>query len=143
MSLRNEEGTLTSFYAGDTPPAWAQARITNPSAWEVAPEQEATPAPAAPPAPAEDEPEATPAFEQEADSQEEAAPAPDDEPVDESAQADSSADEDLLGAPAVPAKRGAGSGRAAWMEYAKYRGLQLPEDASRDAIIEAVENLSE
>ena len=39
-----------------------------------------------------------------------------------------------------PPKAGPGSGRDAWVAYAQRAGLEVDEDASRDDVIDAVEN---
>lgn len=39
---------------------------------------------------------------------------------------------------AVPAKEGPGSGKARWAEYADSVGVEVPEGAARDAIIQAI-----
>lgn len=39
----------------------------------------------------------------------------------------------------IPAKEGPGSGKARWAEYAASVGVEVPEGASRDAIIEAIQ----
>lgn len=44
------------------------------------------------------------------------------------------------GGPAAPPKSGAGSGRDAWAEYAAARGVTVPEGASRDDIVGALES---
>ncbi|WP_194821300.1 hypothetical protein [Micromonospora sp. S-DT3-3-22] len=38
-----------------------------------------------------------------------------------------------------PPKGGAGSGAPAWREYADRRGVEVPADASREAVIEALD----
>lgn len=40
--------------------------------------------------------------------------------------------------PEEPPKAGPGSGAAAWRDYAEQIGVEVPEDASRDEIINAV-----
>lgn len=39
----------------------------------------------------------------------------------------------------IPARGGAGSGAGAWADYAKAKGFEVPDDASREDIIEALE----
>lgn len=39
----------------------------------------------------------------------------------------------------IPAKEGPGSGKARWAAYAASIGVEVPEGASRDAIIDAIE----
>lgn len=39
----------------------------------------------------------------------------------------------------IPARGGAGSGAGAWAAYAKAKGFDVPADASREEIIEALE----
>lgn len=39
---------------------------------------------------------------------------------------------------AIPSRGGAGSGAGAWAEYAKAKGFEVPADASREEIIEAL-----
>ena len=104
---------LATFPVGSTPPAWAQALITNPKAWASAPES--APAP------------------------EDAPPAPEEAPPAEAPDAPAAPEEDLLGELPEPPKRGAGSGRAAWAAYADSKGVKYADDASRDDIIELVE----
>lgn len=41
--------------------------------------------------------------------------------------------------PAIPSRGGAGSGVAAWVEYAKASGYELDADLTRDEIIAALE----
>lgn len=39
---------------------------------------------------------------------------------------------------AVPAKDGPGSGKARWADYAESLGVEVPEGAARDSIIQAI-----
>lgn len=39
---------------------------------------------------------------------------------------------------AIPAKEGPGSGKARWADYAESLGVEVPEGAAREAIIQAI-----
>ena len=120
VTVRDDRFRLVTFAAGDTPPAWAQALITNPKAWESG-----TPAP-------------TP----EGESQEDAPPAAEDQSPADGPDTDAEPSEDLVGELPEPPKRGAGSGRDAWVAYAQSKGVTVTDDMSRDEVIDAVEALS-
>lgn len=47
------------------------------------------------------------------------------------------------GGTAEPPKSGRGSSREAWAVYAQARGLEVPDDASREEIVAAVEHARE
>lgn len=120
VTLRDDRSRLVTFPPGSTPPAWAQALITNPKAWRSAPAAEPTSPPEAP-------------------SQEDAPPAPDEAPPAEAPEPDAGADEDLVVELPEPPKRGAGSGKDAWAAYARSKGITVTADMNRDEIIDAVE----
>jgi hypothetical protein len=44
VTLLGPDFQLATFPVGSTPPAWARALITNPKAWETAPQEDAPPA---------------------------------------------------------------------------------------------------
>lgn len=120
VTLRDDDFRLVTFPAGSTPPAWASALITTPSAWESAPAAESTPEPEDP-------------------AQEDAAPAVEEAPPAEAPGVPDEPEEDLVGELPEPPKRGAGSGRDAWVAYANSKGITFAPDASRDDIIAATE----
>lgn len=125
VTLRDERGVLFTCLAGSTPPAWAAARIKMPRAWASAPAQESAPTPE----PVVPEPVVAEPVEE--------VPAP---PVEEAPAPESTPDapeavEDLIGELPEPPKRGAGSGRDAWVAYAASKGVTVTADTSRDEII--------
>jgi len=154
VTVRDDSFRLVTFLAGDTPPAWARARITNPRAWEVAPSAEPSPTPEAPEQTSPEEDfddapgEAAPVGDVgagEAPASQAPSPAPETPAPAESTPETSQADEDLIGGlPArlpEPPKRGAGSGRDAWAAYARQPefGITVTDAMTRDEIIDAVE----
>lgn len=93
VHVRDSDGVVSVFGPGDTIPAWASKQITNPKAWDTAPEVV----------------------------------------------------EDLSGSGAgavdvpVPARGGKGSGLPKWQAYAKFKGYEFDDDATREDIIAALE----
>lgn len=94
VHVRDADGVVSVFGPGDTIPAWAAKQITNPKAWDTAP---------------------------------------------------NAAADDLSGGAAgavevpVPAKGGKGSGLPKWQAYAKFKGYEFDDDATREDIIAALE----
>lgn len=101
------------YRPGDTPPAHVAERITNPKAWAGDVDDGAE-------GDVRNTPEATGgAHTRITDDGDEAA--------------------ESLADLAIPAKSGPGSGKQAWWQYAERNGVTVPEDPSRDDIIDACE----
>ncbi len=121
-----ETGQAHVFGPADPVPAWAQAAITNPKAWAIAPEQPAPAAAKAPSAPTTAKPAVKPV--------EAAASAV---AVNDVAANDGGGDDSAK--PKPPPKSGAGSGKEAWSAYATSLGAEVKPEATREDIIAAIE----
>lgn len=117
VTVHDAEGVAHTFAPGDELPKWARDSITNPNVW----------------AGGEDDPQEAPNDAGDVDGvgvQEVSAGNPTQPPVE--------------GSLAVPPLNGAGSSKAAWLDYATKAtaaaGLQIdiPADAKRDDIVEAL-----
>ena len=109
VAVLAEDGVETVWFRpGDDVPAWAAKQITNPAAWETVPKGVKLD-------------ESDPWFGITAP-----APAADDSADD----GDAELSEPPLGGP--------GSGRAEWAAYAEGLGIEVPEDAGRDDIVDLV-----
>lgn len=130
------DGGSHCFGPGDELPEWAYEKITNPSVWATEPE----PAPEAdaqdeessevpePPAPPDEPPMTGDAWNPISETDE----APAAEPV--------VARESIIVEAEEPPRTGKGSGTEEWRAYAEALGIDVPEDASRDQIIELVDS---
>ena len=124
VTLRDPKFRLVTFAAGDVPPAWAQALITNPKAWASTDESASTP-------------EGGPT--QPEGSQEDAPPAADDQAPADTQTGPLPLRKATEGELAEPPKRGAGSGKDAWAAFAESKGITVTDGMSRDDIIAAIE----
>lgn len=126
-------GREATFGPGDTLPDWALTSISNPDVWDgQAPPRPAKPEPVATPGPAADQSEVARLRARVAELEAAAAPSADQTPGGDDGSEPASAT-------VIPPRGGPGSGAPEWRDYARSRGVEVGDDASRDDVIAALE----